>query len=200
MFNLIRILVEAPAGKQRNIIIVGFASIAVIVWIWGTFLQPSPVAPPFNRVADLTGSYDLHPTQKGVVAIGQTLTSDLAQGETDVWTLDPTTDVQVTISLTSDWPGLVELGLSDALAPQAQGYNDLGGGVAIICNKNLSAQMHYRVVVSGFVGATGQNWGHYKLSVLRPDPIAAAEQTANAGPAVQTDDSSLLIVVGSPCS
>jgi hypothetical protein len=178
------------------------AAALVVMLIWGNWHRNNnqtvtAVPGQGSPVADGTVSiFDRNPPITGTRVLGETVTADLSDGGTHVWTFAGEQGMRISITADFNWDNHITLGPPDAFDRMGEAYDDLGGGTAILCNKVLEVTGDYRIYVDIEQGRPENTSGPYTLTVALDD--APAPESSSL---IEVDDNSgsILMTARSPC-
>jgi hypothetical protein len=202
LLQYLRLIIEAKRPLDRAILVVGLLVLVGTMLLWSLSLRgdrsETAAGLSADRVvsAQLSGAYGSGAIDRGVLQANVAAAGQLADDSTDVWTFAGVAGKRITITLDAPWAGHLELARPDEFGRMHEAYNDLGGGLAIICNKELPVTGDYRVFVSESASRPETAGGPYTLIVQ-----VAPEDSASADPApeVVVTDTSVSIAVRSAC-
>lgn len=163
MLPILRLLAGSTSPRQRAFRMIGLFFLILILVIWG--INTRRQLPPSGIDGDF-GQTLAPASERGVLAIGASVTGSLAADERHSWTFEGEMGQHVNVRMLSDWDSVVELLPSDGTQALATDPNYGGADQALVCNFPLPANGTYRVVVRGGTGNTGmETFGDYTLHV-----------------------------------
>ncbi|MBW4436517.1 MAG: hypothetical protein KME04_05250 [Pleurocapsa minor GSE-CHR-MK-17-07R] len=164
MFAIFRFLrTGGGGGKQLAIRAAGLAAIVIIIVIWGINYRQG--VHPDTGIAG-----DTRPTlapldMMGSVTRGESISAVLAEGERHAWLLAGERGMEISVRVLGDWDSTLQIFPPNGDEAVSIDFNTGGNGQALICAYRLFADGEHRIVVSGWQGVPGMNFGDYALVV-----------------------------------
>lgn len=163
LYSLYRLLtVGSPNRRQVGIRVVAIIIMFGVLIAWGVSYRSQP--PPSSIQVDSRPT-EAPISSTGQVQIGGSVSATLAEGERQAWTFDGQRGQRLSIRVLGGWDSTLEIYPPNGRAPIGGDFNSGGGYQAFMCSYRLAYDGTWTVVVSGYLGVPGKNFGAYELRV-----------------------------------